>query len=63
MYIEISFFGFSASRTEAVRPPGSTCILDRSGQKDDALLQQARKNVVGALAAVGLLDTIGTSCM
>jgi len=31
-------------------------ILDRSGDEDDAFLQEARKNVVGAFAAVGLLD-------
>ena len=57
MYIEISFFGFSASRnrscaTTSVDMPSSI----RPGDEDDALLQQARIDVVGALAAVGLLD-------
>jgi hypothetical protein len=31
-------------------------VLDRTGQEDDALLQQARENVVSAFTAVGLLD-------
>jgi len=31
-------------------------ILDNAGDEDDALLQEQRKDVVGALAAVGLLD-------
>jgi len=34
-------------------------ILDRTGDEDDALLQQAREDVVGALAPVGLLDHHG----
>ena len=60
MYIEISFFGFSASRN-------SSCATTRvampssigAGDEDDALLEQPRKDVVGALAAVGLLDHHG----
>jgi hypothetical protein len=44
IYIEISFFGFS---------------FDRARDKDDALLQQARIDVIGPLAAVGLLDHHG----
>jgi hypothetical protein len=34
-------------------------VLDRTGDEDDALLQEARKNVVGPFAAVGLLDHHG----
>src|SRR5262249_18923524 len=34
-------------------------ILDRTGDEDDALLQQTREDVVGALAPVGLLDHHG----
>jgi hypothetical protein len=33
-------------------------ILDRAGQKDDPLLEEPRINVIGALAAVGLLDNL-----
>ncbi len=31
-------------------------VLDRTADEDDALLQEAREDVIGALAAVGLLD-------
>ena len=31
-------------------------VFDRTGHEDDALFQQPRENVVGAFAAVGLLD-------
>src|SRR5207247_4367502 len=34
-------------------------ILDRTGDEDDALLQQTREDVVGALAPAGLLDHHG----
>src|SRR5260221_6515098 len=34
-------------------------ILDRTGDEDDALLQQTREDVVGALAPVGLLNDQG----
>ena len=57
MYIEISFFGFSASRKRScARDQRRHVVLDRTGDEDDPLLQQARIDVVGALAAVGLLD-------
>ena len=58
--MEISFFGFSASRnsscaTISVDMPSST----GPGHEDDPLLQQPREDVVGALAAGGLLDHHG----
>ena len=34
-------------------------VFDRAGDEDDALLQQARIDVIGALAAVGLFDHHG----
>src|SRR5258707_12654574 len=37
----------------------SSDILDRTGDEDDALLQQTREDVVGALAPAGLLDHHG----
>jgi hypothetical protein len=37
-------------------------IFNRAGQEDDALLEHARVNVVGALATVGLLDDHGNEC-
>src|SRR6516164_5177716 len=51
IYIEISFFGFSASRNSS-----SDVVVDRAGNEDDALLQKPRIDVVGALATIGLLD-------
>ena len=55
--MEISFFGFSASRNSScAQIERRHVVLDRPGDEDDALLQQPRIDVVGALAAVGLLD-------
>jgi hypothetical protein len=36
-------------------------ILDRTGDEDDALLQQTREDVVGALAPLVCSTTMGTS--
>ena len=57
MYIAISFLGLSASRNRSCATT-SVAILSSTaaGDEDDALLQEPREDVVGALAAVGLLD-------
>ena len=34
-------------------------IVDRGAQEDDAVLEQARVDVIGTLAAAGLLDDVG----
>src|SRR4029450_11272022 len=60
MYMEISFFGFSASRkSSCAADQRGDLVFDRARDKDDALLQEARINVIGPLAAVGLLDHHG----
>jgi hypothetical protein len=41
------------------RDQGGHLVLDRAGDEDDALLQEARIDVIGPLAAVGLLDHAG----
>ena len=38
-------------------------VVDRAGDEDDPFLQQARINVIGALAAVGLLDHHGNEML
>src|SRR5262245_32012390 len=59
MYIAISFFGLSASRNRSWATTRVDIIPRRTSDEDDALLQQTREDVVGALAPVGLLDHHG----
>jgi hypothetical protein len=58
MYMEISFFGLRLQKEQLRRDQRGDLVFDRARDKDDALLQQARIDVIGPLAAVGLLDLI-----
>ena len=57
MYMEISFFGFSASQNRScMQIEDAMWSSTAPGHENDALLQQPRRQVIAALAPVRLLD-------
>jgi hypothetical protein len=57
MYIMMSFVGILGLEEQHLRDDEvRDAFVDRRPDHDDAVFQQPREDVVGALAAIGLLD-------